>query len=196
MSINNHPLFVSIGPNAAAARASVGAAGTGAGSGDLAVRGALWTTGVNTVLVVEGAANTGVTASEEASDVLIDLDRTVTWATGALTNQRAVKIKAPTLAFVAASTVTNAATVYIDRAPVAGTNATITNSFALWVDAGATRLDGNLGLNGSAPVAQGAHIVDIAAFTDPPSAVEMAALRTKFNALLTYLRSRGDIASS
>jgi hypothetical protein len=45
-------------------------------------------------------------------------------------------------------TVTNAATVAIENAPAAGTHVTITNAYALWVQAGITRLDGAL-YNGS-----------------------------------------------
>lgn len=100
------------------------------------------TSGARTALTVTGSADTGVTASTEQSDLYLNLARTVTWATGALTNQRAVRIAAPTLAFVGASTVTNASTLYIDRAPQAGTNATITNAYAVFVDAGRVRFDG------------------------------------------------------
>ena len=89
-----------------------------------------------------GAADTGRTASTEQSDLYVNLGASVTWATGAITNQRFTRFAAPTIAFVGASTVTNAATVYIDNAPQAGANATLTNAYALWVDAGATRLDG------------------------------------------------------
>jgi hypothetical protein len=51
----------------------------------------------------------------------------------------------PTLAASNASvTVTNAATWYIAAAPAAGTNMTLTNAYALWVDSGTTRLDGTV----------------------------------------------------
>ncbi len=54
----------------------------------------------------------------------------------------------PTLAATNTSvTTTNAANVYIAGAPAAGTNQTITNAYALWVDAGTTRLDGTLNLS-------------------------------------------------
>lgn len=188
---NTHPLFVALGTSPALALSAVGGSSS---TGDFSHTGAIWSSGAHTGFTFTGAASTGVTASTEAPDVLFNLARTVTWATGALTDQRAIKFMAPTYAAVAASTFTRAATVYINAAPTAGTNVTITNAYALWIDAGATRLDGNLGLNGNAPVAQGAAIVDIAAFTDPPSAAEMSALRTKINTLLAYLRSRGDIA--
>lgn len=39
-------------------------------------------------------------------------------------------------------TTTNAATVYIANAPLAGTNETLTNTYALWVDDGIVRFDG------------------------------------------------------
>ena len=107
------------------------------------------TSGVRTALTVTGAADTGLTASTEQLDVYLNLGRTLTWATGALTTQRAFRIAAPTLAFAGASTVTPAATFYIDAAPTAGANATITNAYAMWVDAGTTRLDGTLLLNGA-----------------------------------------------
>jgi fibronectin-binding autotransporter adhesin len=51
-------------------------------------------------------------------------------------------IQRPTLAATNASvTTTNAATFYIANAPAAGTNETLTNSYALWIDDGRVRLD-------------------------------------------------------
>ena len=50
----------------------------------------------------------------------------------------------PTIAASAAATVTDAYSVYIAGAPVAGTNVTITNSWALWVAGGNCRFDGDL----------------------------------------------------
>lgn len=63
------------------------------------------------------------------------------WATGALTTQREFLFVAPTYAFVGASTITNAGTLVVTSAPIAGTNATITNSFAVWAQAGVVRID-------------------------------------------------------
>jgi hypothetical protein len=80
-----------------------------------------------------GAAHTALTASTEYNDIYWNLARTVQFSTGAITTQRSVRIAAPTYSFVGASTITNAATVQIDGAPVAGTNATITNPIALRV---------------------------------------------------------------
>jgi hypothetical protein len=103
------------------------------------------TSGAPTVpLTVTAAVDLAMTASTEAPSVYLNLSASRQFATGALTSQRALKIAAPTYRFVGASTITNAATFYIDAAPTAGTNATITNAYALWVDAGITRLDGGV----------------------------------------------------
>jgi hypothetical protein len=63
--------------------------------------------------------------------------------TAAAYNQ--VSIEAVTLAATNSSvTTTEASTFYINAAPTAGTNETITNAYALFVDAGAARFDGFL----------------------------------------------------
>jgi len=107
------------------------------------------TSGAASLLTLTGAADTGRTASTEQTDLYVNLARTVTWATGALTTQRAVRIAAPTLAFVGASTVTTAVTVDISGAPIAGTNATITNAYALRVASGASLFSGSVGVGGA-----------------------------------------------
>lgn len=55
--------------------------------------------------------------------------------------------------------------------------------------------DTGVGFFGTAPAAQGAALSDIGAFTDPPSAAEMAALRTAVNGILARLRTPGFIAT-
>jgi len=87
--------------------------------------------GVATAWTLTGGAHTSLTASTEVIDVNFNLARTVQWATGALGTQRAVVIRAPTYAFVGASTIPTAATVAIT-----GAFATITTSYALWVQTG------------------------------------------------------------
>lgn len=52
-----------------------------------------------------------------------------------------------------------------------------------------------LGFFGTSPVAQGAAIADLGAFTDPPSAGEMATLRSTVNSILARLRTPGYIAT-
>ena len=108
--------------------------------------------GVRSLLTITAPADTGLTATTEQVDVYLNLAATRTWATGAINNQRFVRISAPTIAFAGASTVTNAATVYIEGAPVAGTNATLTNSYALFVDAGRVLFDDTVVFNAAPEV--------------------------------------------
>lgn len=98
-----------------------------------------------------GAPHTGLTLSTENRDLDINLARTVQWATGALATQRACYIQAPTYAFVGGSTITDGATVAISGAPVAGTNATITNPMALRVESGVSSFGGAVGINNKFP---------------------------------------------
>lgn len=95
-----------------------------------------------------GVAHTALTASTEYIDVNFNLARTLQFATGALATQRAVVFQAPTYGFVGASTLTTAATVAIAGAPAAGTNATITNSYALWVQSGNSKFDDDIIVEG------------------------------------------------
>lgn len=108
------------------------------------------TTGNPTYWLYTGGAHTGLTASAEIIDINYNLARIVQRATGAVTTQRAFLIQAPTYSFVGASTITTAATFAISAAPTAGTNATITSSYALWVQAGTSKLDGTLSVLGTA----------------------------------------------
>lgn len=105
-----------------------------------AVTAAVETTGSPYAFRLTAAAHTTLTASVEVVDADFALNRTVQLATGALTTQRAALFRAPTYGFVGASVVTDAATLAITGAPIAGTNATITNAYAFWVQAGAVRL--------------------------------------------------------
>jgi len=118
--------------------------GSGPVSGGIFVSQGVSTSGSPTLFTVTGAAHTTLTASTEATDVNFNLARTVQFATGALTTQRAFRIQAPTYAFAGASTITTASTLSISGPPIAGTNATITNAYALNVESGETRLGGTL----------------------------------------------------
>jgi hypothetical protein len=142
-----------------------GRAGVASGGANPLATGVLWnatksagaTPSIKTYFQVLGAADTALTASTEASDVIFNLGRTVQFATGALADQRAIKVQAPTYAFVAASVLTNASTLYIDNQPQAGANATLTNSYAIFADAGLNRFDGD-----------GTHVFELPAdATDP-----------------------------
>lgn len=97
--------------------------------------------GAAVFLTLNGASNTGQTASTEIPGVNANLSQTRTWAAGAITTQREFLIQAPTYAFASASTITNAATLAVTAAPIAGTNATITNSYSIWSQSGGVRID-------------------------------------------------------
>jgi len=97
-----------------------------------------------TGFVYTGGAHTACLTTAEVSDFHINAGRTITWATGGITNNRTVRISPPTLAFAAASTVDLCSTLTIDGPPVAGANATLTEANALHVVAGTTRLGGAL----------------------------------------------------
>ena len=84
-----------------------------------------------------GAADTALTLSTEAPSVYFNMGQVRQHATGALTLQRDYRVTPSTHSFVAASTLTDAYGTYIDGAPIAGTNATITNSYSLGLGANA-----------------------------------------------------------
>ncbi len=102
------------------------------------------TTGSPTVVAITSPADTTLTASTESIAVNVNLSATRQFSTGALTTQREMLIQAPTYGFVGASTITTAGTLVISGAPIAGTNATITNSYALWLQTGGVKLDSTI----------------------------------------------------
>ena len=84
-----------------------------------------------TALVVTGAAHTALNTATEYSDAYFNFGQTKTFTSGAITTLRTFRVAPATYAFSGASTVTNAATLQIDGAPTAGTNATLTEAAAL-----------------------------------------------------------------
>lgn len=100
--------------------------------------------GAPTLLSLTGAAHTNLTASTEVIGVRFNFAQTKQHATGALATQREVVFDAPTYSFVGLSTITNTATVAITGAPIAGTNATLSNTYALWVQSGKVQIDGSI----------------------------------------------------
>lgn len=120
----------------------------------------------SSAFTITGAAHTALTASTEYSDLDINLNRTVQFATGTVGNQRAIHIRPPTYAFVAASTITNATTVDISGPPNAGTNCTITNNWSLVISGG------NLGVTGKLLVATSLVTPDAAALLQADSTTQ------------------------
>ncbi len=93
--------------------------------------------------------NTSINAGSEQEYFDCSFSTPMQWDTGNITNQRCFKITRPVIEFVGASTITNAATFYVENSPQASTNATITNAYALWIDAGISRFDGDMHYTGS-----------------------------------------------
>ena len=113
-------------------------------SGNLAFNNAVQTSGASSSFVFTNPSNTNQTLSTEISSLSIN-SGTRQWATGAITTQRENLITAPTFSFVGASTITSAATLAVTAAPIAGTNATITNAYSIWSQSGAVRVNDGTG---------------------------------------------------
>lgn len=138
-------------------------------SGNAAFSAGALSSGVQTYFKITAPASTGQTAATEVVGLDFDLDATKTWATGAgpLATQREVLFRAPTYAGgVAALTMTDAYTVYITGAPIAGANMTITRPWGLGVS-------GNIGAgNGTAALPSFSFI------GDPDTGVFLSAANT------------------
>ncbi len=94
-------------------------------------------TGALTGIIYTGAVNTNQTLNTEIPSLTITTAGRQ-WATSTtLATQREVLITQPTYSFVASSTITDAATLAIVGAPIRSTNALITNTHALLIQAGA-----------------------------------------------------------
>ena len=94
-----------------------------------------------------------------------------TSGSGTATAFAAHAFQRPTLAATNASVVTtNGATVYIANAPANGTNETITNPYALWIDDGNMRLDGGIALQDSRTATAATPLTVIATTTGTPAA--------------------------
>jgi len=95
--------------------------------------------------VLSGTVASGASVIWDAFDIPA-ATATVTGSTSisTATGFNLLNVSRPTITAGSALTVTNAASVYIANSPLAAGSATITNAYSLWVDAGNTRLDGNL----------------------------------------------------
>jgi hypothetical protein len=103
-----------------------------------------------TVTKVSAAASVWDTLKLPAATI------TLTGGTG-VTALSQLTLGAGTITSASATTVTDAAAVYIPAAPAAGGSVTLTRTFALWVDSGISRLDGQVFLgaatgNATAPL--------------------------------------------
>lgn len=94
-----------------------------------------------------GAADTSLTTTVEAPAIYFDVGQTRQHATGNITLQRDARIRCSTHSAVGASVITDAACLYLDGPPVAGTNMTFTNpASTLWIGSGFARLDGGVSI--------------------------------------------------
>jgi len=107
------------------------------------------TTLADFVSITEGALSVGrnnrsMAAAWGATGTLFHvLGTTITdgASSGTVASAVASSYAAPAFAATSATTFTDAATVYIAGAPTAGSGATLTNSYALWIDSGRIRYD-------------------------------------------------------
>lgn len=96
------------------------------------------TGGAARIIKIEGGSLTNQTAGTDIIDLYLSFNRVIQHATGSLALNRTVYIDVPTHSFVGASTLTNATAVEIHGAPIAGTNATVTNTHGILVNTGAS----------------------------------------------------------
>lgn len=74
---------------------------------------------------------------------------------GTIASRVGSSIHQPAFASSSAVTVTNAATLYVEGQPTAGSNTTLTSAWAIWVDTGNLRLDGSVAVGvATAPTAR------------------------------------------
>lgn len=88
------------------------------------------TSSTSTAITVTGGAHTTLLAGSESISANFNFGQTIQHATGALNQQRVLLLQTPTYSFVGASTLTTLIGFQIDKAPSAGTNATVVNTFA------------------------------------------------------------------
>lgn len=81
-------------------------------------------------------------------------------SSGTVASQAGYGLGRPTFAASSTTTYTDAAALYISNSPAAGTNVTITNPWALWVDAGASRFDGSVHIRDTGSGSNGLFIHD------------------------------------
>lgn len=89
---------------------------------------------VYTYLRVKGVADTGIGTGVDPVDVDFALDRTLQLATGARSHVKAMQVTGVTYSAVGASTITEATGLFLNSLPVAGTNVTLSNRYALYVN--------------------------------------------------------------
>ena len=105
-------------------------------TGALTFTNAAQSSGAITDYTFTSAAHTTQTTTSEIIAVNFNLSATLQHATGTIATQRDFLIQARTHSFVGASTITSSGTLVVSAAPIAGTNATITNKYSIWSQSG------------------------------------------------------------
>lgn len=105
--------------------------------------------GAASLFSATAAAHTTMTTGNRW-DVLFDMSATANIAGGNLALLESFIVKGRTYSFTSATTVTDLATVTIDKAPTMGTNGTATRSMAFWVKAGQSRFGGDVKMESKA----------------------------------------------
>lgn len=113
--------------------------------------------GTTTTFTFTNPANLNQTLSSEIPSVKHN-SGSRQWATGAITTQREFYVTTATYSFVGASTITNAYGMYVE-APTAGTNATITNNWALGLSGSVVMVTGRIVGKQGAAVASANNLV-------------------------------------
>lgn len=136
------------------------------------------------LITFKGAA-TVASASSAVWDV-IDFTASTLTLTGSTNVTTAAGVnfavfRQPTITDSSALTVDQAATVYIANAPAAGGSVTITNKYALWVDAGLVRMDGN-----------GTHVWELPADATGNASAATGRIPIKIGAATKYFRYFDD----
>lgn len=106
----------------------------GSGAVSLTIAPTASSSGSPTIFTLTGPAHTALAADTEATDVNLNLNRNVqfTAAGGTFSLQRAIRFQSPTYRATGSETISNATLLYLDT-PKAGTNMTLTNSYALGI---------------------------------------------------------------
>lgn len=131
-------------------------------------------------------AMTGVTFETPG---FVQAAQTIT-ITGGFATQRWARFAQPTLSAATSLTVVNSATVVIDGAPLAAGAgpAIITNSYALWVQAGVSRFDGLVDMNNGVALGGGAApTVGTIGGSGPATAAQNSWLKVKIAGVDSYI---------
>jgi hypothetical protein len=138
-------------------------------TGSLSITNTLEVTGTSTFRGSIIAGNTAVSAASWTTSGIQFRTSAITYTnttSGTAVSAVFNSFARPTLAASSALTTTNAATVYIDNSPAAGTNQTITNAYSLWVNSGNSLFGGPLTVNGATTLSSTLGVTGVATLSN------------------------------